>query len=50
MVGVGNQGGVRTTDTEWTSEDYRADVERAVRRNRRGNALTDEFLRNVART
>jgi hypothetical protein len=49
MVGVGNQGGVPTTGAEWTSEDYRADVERVVRRSRRRNTVTDDFLRDVAR-
>jgi hypothetical protein len=48
MVGVGNQGSP-TTSAEWTSEQYRADVERVVRRSRRRNTITDEFLRDVAR-
>src|SRR5215204_4959870 len=49
MVGVGNQGDVPTTSAQWRSETYRADLERAVRRSRRRNSLTDEFLREVAR-
>ena len=49
MVGVGNQGGIRTTAGEWNSEQYRADVERVVRRSRRRNTVTDDFLRDVAR-
>ena len=48
MVGVGNQGGIRTTAGEWNSEQYRADVERVVRRSRRRNTVTDDFLRDVA--
>ena len=34
---------------EWNSEQYRADVERVVRRSRRRNTVTDDFLRDVAR-
>jgi hypothetical protein len=52
MVGVGNQGGVQTTSEEWQTEAYRADVERVVpqARRRSRNTITDEFLREVART
>jgi hypothetical protein len=50
MVGVGNQGGVRTTTAEWQTEAYRADIERAVPQPRRRNVLTDEFLKEVATT
>lgn len=49
MVGVGNQGEVRTTSAEWQSEAYRADLEGVVRRSRRRNTVTDDFLRDVAR-
>jgi hypothetical protein len=49
MVGVGNQGGVTTTSGEWKTEAYRSDVERVVRRARRRNTVTDDFLRDVAR-
>ena len=48
MVGVGNQG-LATTSADWKSEQYRADVERVVRRARRRNTVTDDFLRDVAR-
>jgi hypothetical protein len=48
-VGVGNQGGVATTAAEWQSEQYRTDIERVVRRSRRRNTVTDDFLRDVAR-
>jgi hypothetical protein len=50
MVGVGNQGGVPTTDAEWRSEDYRADIERAIPQPRRRGVITDEFLKEVAET
>jgi hypothetical protein len=49
MVGVGNQGGAQTTQSEWRSEEYRSDLERVVRRSRRRTSVTDEFLREVAR-
>jgi hypothetical protein len=53
-IGIGNQGGERTTDAEWESEQYRADVGqvvgRAVRGNRRRNVTTDDFLQRVAQT
>jgi hypothetical protein len=49
MVGVGNQGAVRTTTAEWGTESYRSDIEGVVRRSRRRNTVTDDFLRDVAR-
>jgi hypothetical protein len=49
MVAVGNQCGVPTTSEEWNTEAYRSDLERVVRRSRRRNTLTDEFLRDVAK-
>jgi hypothetical protein len=49
MVAVGNQGGVSTTSEEWNSEAYRSDLERVVRRSRRRNTISDDFLREVAR-
>jgi hypothetical protein len=47
--GVGNQGGITTTGAKWQSEQYRSDIERVVRRSRRRNTVTDDFLRDVAR-
>jgi hypothetical protein len=50
MVGFANQGGIRTTDAKWASEEYRAAVEGVVRQARRRNRrATPEFLRDVAR-
>lgn len=48
-AGFANQGGIRTTDAEWESEGERQAVEQVVRRARRRNNITPDFLRDVAR-
>jgi hypothetical protein len=48
MVAIGNQG-MPSTATSWNTEEYRKDMDGAVRRARRRNNLTDDFLLDVAR-